>query len=202
MQLDANLLLKAGVAAFLPGMRFMLFRMQSQVEEFQNLIAQLEAGDLSALAQLLPAAARTINGKRGPGRPPKALIPTPVNANAKDDADQRNRYRAGSQGYWDSLTPEEKAAEVKRRTLKRNRTMAKNAAKQVPANRALLEVDGKLTAAGVAKKLGLAAANTAYSRFRAAGIAGTRVPHPAKPGMPVVVYTAQDIARINGVAHA
>jgi hypothetical protein len=100
--LDQKTLIKAGIAAFLPGMRLALDTMEGQFREYRAMLDQLENGDLEVF---MPP-------RRG--RPSKALI----EARAMEESStvgMKAKQSDGVKGYWAQMTPQERSAEMRRR---------------------------------------------------------------------------------------
>jgi len=97
---ERQLFIGSGIAAYLPGMRYLM-------DQMAKLVGMLEA-ELAAAQQSQQNPAQPAQGAARRGRPRK-VITVP-------ETPRRARDRAGaSKGYWASMTPEERSAEMTRR---------------------------------------------------------------------------------------
>ena len=158
MRIDQNTLIGFGIAALMPGMRHMLEVMEGTVREYREMLDQLQSGNIAAL---MP------NGAKKRGRPSKAMLEARAIAEAQNpavakylvEAPAPTRYEkvaSKHKAYWDAMTPEERALEVRRRM---NKTAATKRAK-AKAAAAPAETTGLRTREEIASELQLSKAAT------------------------------------------
>ena len=183
MKPDVEFLIQAGIAALLPGMRYMIEIQERQFAECRQLLTDLQHGNPEALVRLLGSSrsngsasipAVELPAKKRRGRPPKTLLeaqaaeaqaqkllPAPVEEakGGRGNPEQRAAISRFQRGYWAAMTPEQRTEEVARRMAgggKQGRPSKHgkySAAKRY--QRSAERVGDDYTLVGAAKELGL-----------------------------------------------